>query len=175
MPKRRPRRGTLLLCIECERKGKPYPFLPPDAFYRHTQRTDGTWRRDSYCIECRNAYTNETRNARYKHDPAYRASESKRYAKRWDRIAKENEGERRARRELAAKLIAGMRANGWTVSLIAAAVGSSRSQVWKWQRQVMTPSERNLALLRELAREPEEETLADGAAANARAAMRRAA
>jgi hypothetical protein len=152
MPKRRPIRGNRLKCVECARAGKPDPWYDASEFYRSGKRPDGTYRRDSYCIPCRLAFNRANRNALYQHDAGFRAGEAARHHRRWQRIAKENEGERRARREEAERLIARLKGHGWSGGQIAAAVGSSRPQVSKWGRGLMTPSLRNLALLRELAR-----------------------
>lgn len=148
----RPTLHGLLPCIECKRQRKPY-WHDPSNFYRHTKKADGTHRRDSYCIPCRRAFNDTNRRARYRHDPAYRESEARRHAKRGRGIAKERDGERRARRELAGKIILRLRSDGWTMRLIGIAVGVCHTVVSKWSRQEVTPSSRNLALLRELARQ----------------------
>lgn len=108
-------------------------------------------RTSSYCRPCEIALVSQRRAHRYRTDPAFRdrlRQQNARYARR---KREERAEDRRWLLHAAQQHIATLRAAGWQINQIAAALGVCRDSICRWQRGVMSIKPERLHALRRLA------------------------
>lgn len=110
-------------------------------------------RTSPYCQPCEIAMVNVRRAHRYRTDPEFRDRLRRQNARYARRKRAERAEDRRWLLRAAQQHIAALRAAGWTVNRIAAALGVCRDSVARWSRGELGIKPERLHALRRLAHE----------------------